>query len=101
MEGTMPKAYWIGIVNVKNQEEYKKYADLAGSALLKAGAKILSRGGKLKNLEGPVINRAVIVEFPSMEDAKMFYNSDEYVKALKYLNSEVCDRFLNIAEGVD
>ena len=25
----MPKAYWIGIVDVKNQEEYKKYADLS------------------------------------------------------------------------
>ena len=41
----MAKAYWIGIVDVKNQEEYKKYADIAGPALIKAGAKILSRGG--------------------------------------------------------
>ena len=36
----MPKAYWIGIVDVKNHEEYKKYADIAGPALIKAGAKI-------------------------------------------------------------
>ena len=36
----MTKAYWIGIVNVKNQEEYKKYADIAGPALIIAGAKI-------------------------------------------------------------
>ena len=97
----MPKAYWIGMVDVKNQDEYKKYADLAGSALLKAGAKILSRGGKIKNLEGKMINRLVIVEFPSSKDAEKFYNSDEYSVALKYLNSEVCDRSLNIAEGVD
>ena len=48
----MAKAYWIGIVDVKNQEEYKKYADIAGPALINAGAKILSRGGKIKNLEG-------------------------------------------------
>ena len=53
----MTKAYWIGIVDVKNQEEYKKYADIAGPALIKAGAKILSRGGKIKNLEGKKINR--------------------------------------------
>ena len=97
----MPKAYWIGMVDVKDQDEYKKYADLAGSALLKAGAKILSRGGKIKNLEGKMINRVVIVEFPSLKDAEKFYNSDEYASALKYLNSDICDRFLNIAEGVE
>ena len=97
----MPKGYWIGMVDVKNQDEYKKYADLARSALLKAGAKILSRGGKIKNLEGKMINRVVIVEFPSLEDAEKFYNSDEYASALKYINSEVCDRLLNIVEGVE
>tara|TARA_A100001011_G_scaffold363622_1_gene413674 strand:- start:20 stop:313 length:294 start_codon:yes stop_codon:yes gene_type:complete len=97
----MPKAYWVGAVDVKNQIEYKKYTDLAGPALLKAGAKILCRGGKIKNLEGKMINRIVIVEFPSLEDAEKFYNSDEYSSALKYLNLKVCDRFLNIAEGVE
>ena len=97
----MPKAYWVGTVDVKNQDEYKKYADLAGPALLKAGATILSRGGKIKSLEGKMINRVVIVEFPSLKDAEKFYNSDEYARALKYLNSDVCDRLLNIAEGVE
>ena len=97
----MPKAYWIGIVDVKNQEEYKKYADIAGPALIKAWAKILSRGGRIKNLEGKKINRAVIIEFPSMVDAEKFYESEEYKKGLKYLNSDVSERFLNIAEGID
>ena len=40
----MKKAYWVGLVNVKNQDEYKKYVDIAGPALLAAGAIILSRG---------------------------------------------------------
>ena len=97
----MPKAYWVGMVDVKNQDEYKKYADLAGPALLKAGGRILSRGGEIKNFEGKMINRLVIAEFPSLKDAEKFYNSDEYVSALKYLNSKVCDRSLNIAEGVE
>ena len=48
----MKKAYWVGIVSIKNQNEYKKYIDIAGPALLAAGAVILSRGGKIKNLEG-------------------------------------------------
>jgi len=33
----MKKAYWVGIVNVKNHEEYKKYTDIAGPALKAAG----------------------------------------------------------------
>ena len=97
----MKKAYWVGIVNVKNHDEYKKYADIAGPALAAAGAKILSRGGRIKNLEGDEMNRVVVIEFPSMEQAESFYNSDEYRKGLKYINSEVADRFLNIAESVD
>ena len=97
----MKKAYWVGIVNVKNHDEYKKYTDIAGPALIAAGAKILSRGGKIKNLEGKIINRVVVIEFPSMENAESFYHSDEYRKGLKYINSDVADRFLNIAEAVD
>ena len=97
----MKKAYWVGIVNVKNHDEYKKYTEIAGPALIDAGAKILSRGGKIKNLEGKAINRVVVIEFQSMEHAENFYHSDEYRKGLKYINSDVADRFLNIAESVD
>ena len=97
----MKKAYWVGIVNVKNHDEYKKYVDKAGPALIAAGAKILSRGGKIINLEGKEMNRLVVIEFPSMEHAESFYHSDEYKKGHKYLNDEVADRFLNIAEGLN
>ena len=71
----MKKAYWVGVVNVKNHDEYKKYADIAGPALVAAGAKILSRGGKIKNLEGEEMNRIVVIEFPSMEQACLLYTS--------------------------
>ena len=97
----MKKAYWVGIVNVKNQHEYNKYTEIAGPALLAAGAKILCRGGKIKNLEGKKINRLVIIEFPSMDMAEKFYHSDQYKKGLRFLNNDVADRFLNIAEGLD
>mgnify|MGYP003326423896 CR=1 FL=1 len=69
----MKKAYWVGIVNVKNHDEYKKYTDIAGPALIAAGAKILSRGGRIKNLEGKPMNRIVVIEFPTMQQAENFY----------------------------
>ena len=96
----MKKAYWVGVVNVKDQDQYKKYTDIAGPALLAAGAIILSRGGRIKNLEGKEMNRLVIIEFPSMDHAEKFYDSDEYKKGLKFLNRDVADRFLNIVEGL-
>ena len=97
----MKKAYWVGLVNIKNKDEYKKYIDIAGPALLAAGATILSRGGSIKNLEGSEIDRIVIIEFASMDHAEKFYHSDAYKKGLKFLTSEVADRFLNIAEGLN
>ena len=98
----MKKAYWVGIVDVKNQDEYKKYSDIAGPALIAAGAKILSRGGRIINLEGRKINRLVVIEFPSVTHAENFYNSEEYQKGLKFLSGDdVADRFLNIAEGLN
>ena len=29
----MAKGYWIACINVKNKEEYQKYADLAGPVI--------------------------------------------------------------------
>ena len=31
----MKKAYWVGIVNIKNHDEYKKYTDIAGVCINK------------------------------------------------------------------
>ena len=47
------------------------------------------------------VSNTVVIEFPSMEHAETFYHSEEYKKGLRYLNIDVCDRFLNIAEGLD
>ena len=97
----MKKAYWVGIVNVKNHDEYKKYTDIAGPAIIASGAKILSRGGKIVNLEGENFGRIVIIEFPSIDHAEKFYISEEYISALQYVTEEVADRLLNIVEGLD
>ena len=48
----MAKGYWIACVNVKKQDEFKKYVDLAGPAINSHGGKFLVRGGKVSNIEG-------------------------------------------------
>ena len=75
------KGYWIARVNIKNQNAYKSYAQLAKPAIEKHNGRYLARGGKQKILEGLELERAVIVEFPSMAKALECYNSKEYTEA--------------------
>jgi uncharacterized protein (DUF1330 family) len=53
----------------------------------KYGGKFLIRGGKFEKLEGDWHpTRVVLLEFPSLEQAKRWYNSEEYrePKALRF-----------------
>jgi uncharacterized protein (DUF1330 family) len=62
-------------------EEYKR---LAFDAVHKYGGKYLSRGGAMESLEGQWdVPRVVLLEFPSAERAKEFYNSPDYTAARK------------------
>ena len=44
----MTKGYWIACVNVKKQDEFKKYVDLAGPAVNLHGGKFLFTSSKIK-----------------------------------------------------
>ena len=79
----MAKGYWIACVNVKKQDEFKKYVDLAGPAINLYGGKFLVRGGKVLNIEGKQYERIVVSVFDSPEKAKECYESKEY-KQLKF-----------------
>ena len=79
------KGYWIGRINVDDREAYREYAKRAGPAVAKFGGKFLVRGGDFEILEGKnEYERNVIVEFPSCEIAKNFYNSKEYQEAKSF-----------------
>ena len=97
----MAKGYWVALVNVKNNEQYKKYVDLSGPAINLHGGKFLVRGGKVLNIEGKQYERIVVSVFDSPEKAKECYESKEYQHAYSCLNDEVADRIIHIAEGLD
>ena len=48
----MPKAYWIGRVDVGNPDGYKAYVAANAEPFRKYGAKFLVRGGQFENPEG-------------------------------------------------
>ena len=96
----MPKGIWIAVYEkIENTETLKKYAVKATSAIGKYSGKFIARGGKNITLEGNQSPRTVIVEFPTFEDAKKCYNSDEYQQAHDILKGSV-KRNLQIIEGI-
>ena len=82
-------AYVIVDIEVTNPEAYEKYREQAPPLVAKYGGKYLTRGGEMEMLEGDwTPKRLVVLEFPSFQRAKEFYESDEYrpVKEIR-LNS--------------
>ena len=56
----MAKGYIIARVTVEDDEAYMRYAQGAGAAMKKYGARILARGGKHEPLDGLARPRNVI-----------------------------------------
>ncbi|KPZ06052.1 hypothetical protein ALO43_100471 [Pseudomonas tremae] len=101
MEGKM-SAYLIGKMSITDQARYDNYKRLTPDIVKAHGGRFISRGGQKFLLEGEAESRrVVIVEFPSVEAAQKFYNSEEYTKA-RYLREGAADEMqLFIVEGVD
>jgi uncharacterized protein (DUF1330 family) len=72
-------AYIVADVEVTDPEEYQRYAKQVPPTLEQYGGKFLVRGGQPEKLEGNWnTKRIVIIEFPSIEQAKAWYESQEY-----------------------
>jgi uncharacterized protein (DUF1330 family) len=75
-------AYIVSIITVTEPERFEQYRMLAAPAVARYGGKFIVRGGARTILEGGFeANRLVVVEFPSSEVARMFYDSPEYQAA--------------------
>ena len=58
-------AYWIAHVTVTDTAAYAQYQALAPAAFAAHGGVFLARGGPSEVLEGPALERHVIIAFPS------------------------------------
>ena len=77
-------AYVIVEVRVTNPEPYAAYRDLATASVARHGGRFLVRGGAVTPLEdGWQPERFVVIEFPSVDAARAFYDSEDYQEALK------------------
>jgi uncharacterized protein (DUF1330 family) len=79
----MAKGYWIGRVDVHNEDGYKAYAAANPAIFKKFGGKFVVRAGKFENPEGTSRPRNVVIEFPDYATALACYNSPEYQANIK------------------
>ena len=85
--------------SIANQEKLKEYAVKARVAVEKHKGRFLIRGGKSTIKEGDKSPRAVVIEFPSYDEANTFYQSKEYQEAHIILKGHA-ERQFQIVEGV-
>jgi uncharacterized protein (DUF1330 family) len=93
-------AYVVVDIDVQNPTRYESYKDLAGPAVAKHGGRYLARGGATTVLEGSwQPKRLVVLEFPSVEKAKAWWDSTDYTEA-KRIRQESAKTEMLIVEGV-
>jgi len=96
----MAKGYWIGRVDVHNEDGYKAYAAANPAIFKKFGGRFVVRAGKFEAPEGAARSRNVVIEFPDYATALACYRSPEYQDNIKRrLPHAVID--IVIIEGYD
>jgi uncharacterized protein (DUF1330 family) len=96
----MAKAYWVNTYrSISNPDAFAAYARLAGPAVTAAGGTFLVRGNPTNVYESGLLQRVVIVEFDSLEQAVKAHDTDAYQAALKAVGNGA-DRDIRIVEGV-
>jgi uncharacterized protein (DUF1330 family) len=72
-------AYVIANVDVKDAALFEQYRKQVPETLARHGGRYVVRGGEHETLEGDwTPTRLVVLEFPSMEQARGWYESDDY-----------------------
>ena len=96
----MSKTYWVSTYRaIKNSDKVAAYAKLAGPALTAAGGQFLARGEPAAVYELGVMQRTVLIEFASIEQAMAAHDSPAYQAALAALD-DGAERDIRIIQGV-
>ena len=93
-------AYVVAEIEITNPAGYRDYTTTVPATVAKYGGRFLVRGGKAEVLEGEwPERRRVILEFPSLDAAKRWWNSPDYEKPKALRRAHSKGRLL-LLEGV-
>jgi uncharacterized protein (DUF1330 family) len=94
-------AYAIAGIDVTEPEAYAAYARSVPATLEPYGERFVVRGGPLEVIEGQwPAARTVILGFPSVEQAKEWYESEAYQALRPIRHRHARTDFLIVVEGV-
>jgi uncharacterized protein (DUF1330 family) len=92
-------AYVIVDVTIHDPTTYERYKSLTPASIAAYGGRFLVRGGTTTTLEGTWRpGRLVILEFPTAERARAWWNSPEYAEA-KALRQSCAETEMLLVEG--
>ena len=83
-EDASAPGYMIANYTIKDQAGFQKYMEEAGPLAPKFGGKIVVFNLNAQAVEGKPQTVIAIAEFPSVAEARRFYNSPEYTAARKF-----------------
>ena len=93
-------AYVLNDMEITDPVLFEEYKKLSPATVAQYGGRFLARGGRTETLEGDWSpRRLVIIEFPSVEQARAWADSPEYAPA-KRLRQRASKSNLIIIEGV-
>jgi uncharacterized protein (DUF1330 family) len=79
MQEQRMKGYLIANLEIRDAEAFDRYRQAVAPLIGRFGGRYHVRGGEVRRLEGDLgLKRLVIIEFPSVEAAMRFYDSEEY-----------------------
>jgi uncharacterized protein (DUF1330 family) len=93
-------AYAVIDVYVTDEDAAARYRELSGPSVMRHGGRFLARGGVIDVLEGdwhPA--RLVVIEFDSADEARAWYESDDYAEA-RAVRQDAGDWRVVIVDGV-
>ena len=74
-------AYVLAEIEITNPEGYKEYTAQVPATIARYGGRFVVRGGKAHVLEGDwPERRRVLIEFPTVDAARQWWESSEYAK---------------------
>ena len=95
----MAKAYWIACYReISDPAKLAAYARLAGPAIEAGGGRFLARGVAAKAYEDGKVDRTVVIEFESVDQAVAVHDGVAYQAALALLKGGAV-RDLRIVQG--
>src|SRR6516165_9596318 len=98
--GSRMPAYFIVDNEVTDPTGFEEYRKQVPGTVERYGGRFLVRGGQVQTLEGDwKPKRVVVTEFPSIEQARRWYDSEEY-GALKALRLRTARGSVVLVEGV-